>query len=182
IYYDRTLLNPLRDAGANTPFAQVATVTNGRQFTAQASVAPAFTNTLDTVGQAGTGQPLVQTLNVFSFDMPPGAVYAYSLGVQRELPWASVLEVSYVGNQGRHLTHRRDINFILPEVALQRRSDGAFVNANADTVRQYLGYSAIQLQENTGVSSYNSLQMSWQKRLTSGFSSSVDYSWSKALN
>ena len=182
IYYDRTLLNPLRDAGANTPFAQVATVTNGRQFTAPASVAPTFTNTLDTVGQAGTGQPLVQTLNVFSFDMPPGAVYAYSLGVQRELPWASVLEVSYVGNQGRHLTHRRDINFILPEVALQRRADGAFVNANADTVRQYLGYSAIQLQENTGVSSYNSLQMSWQKRLTRGFTSSVAYTWSKALN
>jgi hypothetical protein len=183
IYYDRTLLNPLRDAGANTPFAQVATVTNGRQFATPASVAPTtFTNTLDTIGQAGTGRPLVQTLNVFSFDMPPGAVYAYSLGVQRELPWASVLELGYVGNQGRHLTHRRDINYVLPEVALQRRADGSFVNATSDTVRQYLGYGAIQMQENTGVSSYNSLQTSWQKRLTRGFTSSVAYTWSKALN
>ena len=182
IYYDRTLLNPLRDAGANTPFAQVATVTNGRQFTTPSSVVPTFTNPLDTVGAAGTGQPLVQALNVFSTEMRPGVVYAYSLGVQRELPWASVLEVNYVGNQGRHLTHRRDINFVLPSVALQTKADGTFVNATTDTVRQFLGYSAIQMQENTGVSSYNALQTSWQKRLTHNLTGSVAYTWSKALN
>ncbi len=182
IYYDRTLLNPLRDSGTNVPFASTATVTNGRQFTTPASLVPVFTNPLDTIGLAGQGQPLLGTLNVFSFDMPPGTVYAYSLGIQRELPWASVLEVGYVGNQGRHLTHRRDINFVLPEVALQRRPDGAFLNPQQDTVRQFLGYGAIQMQENTGVSYYNSLQTSWQKRLTSGFTASVAYTWSKALN
>jgi hypothetical protein len=182
IYYDRTLLNPLRDAGTNTPFAETATVTNGRQFRTPAAVVPTFTNSLESVGAAGPGQPLVRTLSVFSFDMPPGVVYAYSLGVQRELPWASVLDVSYVGNQARHLTHRRDINYILPEVALARNAAGNFINANADTVRQYPGYGAILLQENTGVSSYNSLQTSWQKRLTNGFTGSVAYTWSKALN
>src|SRR5581483_4296819 len=181
IYYDRTLLNPVRDAGTNVPFAQVATVTNGRQFTAPASIASGFSNPLDTVGAAGPGQPLVQALAVYSFDMPPGTVYAYSIGVQRELPWASVVEVNYVGNQGRHLTHRRDINYVLPEVALQKKADGTFVNATTDTVRQFLGYSAIRQQENTGVSSYNSLQVSWQKRLTRGFTSSVAYTWGKAL-
>jgi hypothetical protein len=182
IYYDRTLLNPVRDAGANTPFASVATLTNGRQFATPASVVSGFSNPLDTVGALGAGQPLVQALAVFSFDMPPGAVYAYSLGVQRELPWASVIEVNYVGNQGRHLTHRRDINYVLPEVALLRNASGAFVNANVDTVRQFPGYSAIRMQENTGVSSYNSLQVSWQKRMTKGFTSSVAYTWGKALN
>lgn len=182
IFYDRTLLNPLRDAGANAPFTQVATVTNGRQFSTPASVASGFTNPLDTIGVAGTGQPLLQTLSVFSFQMPPGVVYAYSLGIQRELPWASVLEISYVGNQSRHLTHRRDINYVLPEAALQKRADGTFVNANVDTVRQFLGYGQILMQENTGVSSYNSLQTSWQKRLTRGFTSSVAYTWSKAIN
>ncbi|MFN7950037.1 MAG: TonB-dependent receptor [Blastocatellia bacterium] len=181
IYYDRTLLNPVRDAGVNPPFVQNATLTNGRQATTPASVVSTFSNTLDTVGASGPGQPLVQTLAVFSPDMPPGAVYAWSLGVQRELPGASVIEINYVGNVGRHLTHRRDINFILPEVALLRNASGAFVNANADTVRQYLGYSAIRQQENTGVSSYNSLQVSWQKRLTRGFTSSVAYTWGKAL-
>lgn len=61
IYYDRTLLNPLRDSGANAPFASVATLTNGRQFTTPANLAglSGFVNPLDTVGAGGTGRPLV---------------------------------------------------------------------------------------------------------------------------
>lgn len=191
IYYDRTLLNPLRDSGANAPFASVATVTNARQFRTPANLAglTGFVNPLDTIGAGGTGRPLVQTLAVFDFDMQPGAVYAYSLGVQRELWWGMVLDVSYVGNQGRHLTHRRDINFILPGVALETAPGSisatnpqGFTNRTADTVRQFLGYSAIRSQENTGRSSYNSLQTFLQKRLTRGFTASAAYTFSKALN
>ena len=191
IYYDRTLLNPLRDSGANAPFASVATVTNGRQFTTPANLSglSGFVNPLDTIGAGGTGRPLVQTLAVFDFDMQPGAVYAYSIGVQRELWWDTVLDVSYVGNQGRHLTHRRDINYVLPQVALETAPGSVsatnpqgFTNRTADTVRQYLGYSAIRSQENTGRSNYNSLQMYLQKRVSRGFTASAAYTFSKALN
>lgn len=184
IYYDRTLLNPVRDAGANTPFAQVPVISNGRQFTTPANLAGTtnFTNTLDTVGAAGAGRPLVQALAVFDLEMPPGEVYSYSLGVQRLLPYNVVLDVSYVGNQARHLTHRRDINYVLPEVALRRNAAGAFVNAAQDTVRQFLGFGAINFQENTGSSSYNSLQVSAQKRMANNFSGGIAYTWSKALS
>lgn len=184
IYYDRTLLNPVRDAGVNAPFATVATITNGRQFFTPAGLSglAGFNNPLDTLGATGTGRPLVQALTVFDFDMPPGAVYAYSLGVQRQLPWEFVVDLSYVGNQARHLTHRRDINYVLPDVALARNpTTGQFVNANADTVRQFLGYSTIRLQENTGSSSYNSMQLSVQKRVSNGFTMSLAYTLSKAL-
>jgi hypothetical protein len=184
MYFDRTLFNPVRDAGTNTPFATVATITNGRQFTTPANLSglSGFNNPLDTVGASGTGKPLVQALTVFDFTMKPGAVYAYSLGVQHELPWGVVIDAGYVGNQARHLTHRRDINYILPEVALARNSSGAFINASADTVRQFLGYSTIRSQENTGSSSYNGLQVSAQKRVSRGFTMSLAYTWSKALN
>src|SRR5205823_7436414 len=49
IYYDRTLLNPVRDAGTNAPFATVATLTNGRQFLTPANLSGStgFNNTLD---------------------------------------------------------------------------------------------------------------------------------------
>ncbi len=184
IYYDRTLLNPVRDAGVNAPFATVATITNGRQFTTPASLSglSGFNNPLDTLGATGTGRPLVQALTVFDFDMPPGAVYAYSLGIQRQLPWNFVVDLSYVGNQARHLTHRRDINYVLPEVALARNpTTGQFINAATDTVRQYLGYSTIRVQENTGSSSYNSMQLSLQKRVSRGFTMSLAYTLSKAL-
>lgn len=184
MYFDRTLLNPVRDAGVNAPFATVATITNGRQFTTPANLSglSTFNNPLDTVGASGTGRPLVQALTVFDFTMKPGAVYAYSFGIQHELPRGFVLDLSYVGNQARHLTHRRDINYILPAVALARNSSGAFINANADTVRQFLGYSTIRVQENTGSSNYNSLQLSAQKRVSRGFTMSLAYTWSKALN
>jgi hypothetical protein len=191
IYYDRTLLNPLRDSGANPPFVSSATVTNGRQFTTPANLAglASFINPLDTVGAGGTGRPLVQTLAVFDFDMPPGVVYAYSLGVQRELWWGMVLDLSYVGNQARHLTHRRDLNYVLPSVGLETAPGSVsatnpqgFTNRTADTVRQFLGYSNIRSQENTGSSSYNSLQMYLQKRVSRGFTASVAYTFSKALN
>lgn len=191
VYYDRTLLNPLRDSGANAPFASVATVTNGRQFTTPANLSGlnGFINPLDTIGAGGTGRPLVQTLAVFDFDMQPGAVYAYSIGVQRELWWDTLLDVSYVGNQGRHLTHRRDINYILPQVALETSPASVttvnplgYTNRAADTVRQFLGYSAIRSQENTGRSSYNALQMYLQKRVSRGFTASAAYTFSKTLN
>lgn len=191
IYYDRTLLNPLRDSGANAPFASVATVTNGRQFTTPANLAGlgSFINPLDSVGVGGTGRPLVQTLAVFDFNMQPGVVYAYSLGVQRELWWNMVLDVAYVGNQARHLTHRRDINYVLPSVGLETAPGSVsatnpqgFTNRTADTVRQFLGYSAIRSQENTGSSSYNSLQMGLQKRVSQGFTASFAYTFSKSLN
>jgi hypothetical protein len=184
IYYDRTLLNPIRDAGVNAPFATVATITQGRQFRTPANLAglTGFNNTLDTVGASGTGRPLVQALTVFDFDMPPGVVYAYSMGVQREMPWGFVIDLSYVGNQARHLTHRRDLNYVLPNVALARNSSGAFINATTDTVRQYLGYSTIRSQENTGSSSYNSLQLSAQRRVSRGLNMSLAYTYGKALN
>jgi hypothetical protein len=184
VYYDRTLLNPVRDAGTNAPFATVATITQGRQFTTPANLAglSAFNNPLDTVGTSGAGKPLVQALTVFDFDMPPGVVYAYSVGVQRQLPWSFVADISYVANQARHLTHRRDLNFVLPEVALARNASGAFINTTTDIARQYLGYSTIRSQENTGSSSYNSLQVSAQRRVSRGLNMSLAYTYSKALN
>src|SRR5262249_45940972 len=39
-------------------------------------------------------------------------VYSYSLSVQRQLPWNTLLDVSYVGNVGRHLYQKRDFNTI----------------------------------------------------------------------
>lgn len=185
IYYDRTLLNPVRDAGANPPFASVPTVTGGRQFTTPANLAGLgtnYTNPLDTIGTAGAGRPLVQSLAIFNFDMPPGEVYSYSLGIQRLLPFGIAIDLSYVGNQARHLTHRRDINYVLPEVALATNANGTFVNAVADTVRPYRGFSAILMQENTGVSSYDSLQFTAQKRMSNGFSGGIAYTFSKALS
>src|SRR5262249_48745990 len=73
-------------------------------------------------------------------------------------------------------------NYVRPEVALARKADGTFVNAQADTVRPYVGYTSILQQENNGVSSYNALQASFQKRMTAGFTGSVAYKFGNGIN
>src|SRR4029077_17435877 len=38
------------------------------------------------------------------------AVYTYNFGIQRELPWGTMLEVTYAGNVGHHLIREPNIN------------------------------------------------------------------------
>ena len=39
-------------------------------------------------------------------------VYSYSLGIQRDLGWGTVMDVSYVGSQSRHLSQKYNLNAI----------------------------------------------------------------------
>lgn len=114
----------------------------------------------------------------------PPMVMNYSLGMQRSFGFGTVLDVSYVGNLGRHLLWTRNINAI---------PIGARFNpANADPtnpgkprpdnfLRPYSGYGDLNEQEFASTSNYNSLQASAQRRLAKGLMFGVAYTWSKAL-
>jgi hypothetical protein len=49
-------------------------------------------------------------VTAFQKDYDPPAVYNWSLGVQQNLGFGTVLDVSYVGSVGRHLMQRRSLN------------------------------------------------------------------------
>ncbi|MBK7598967.1 MAG: hypothetical protein IPJ07_10800 [Acidobacteria bacterium] len=69
--------------------------------------------------------------------------YNYSLTIQRELQNGIFLEVGYVGNQGRHLIRRPDIN--VPSFADQA-ANAALPTAqrkNLNALRPYKGFSTI---------------------------------------
>ncbi|MFN7927849.1 MAG: TonB-dependent receptor [Blastocatellia bacterium] len=59
-----------------------------------------------------TGQVLLAPPNLTAYDRQgkTPTSYAFNLGVQYKLPFASVLDVSYVGTVGSHLLQRRNIN------------------------------------------------------------------------
>lgn len=61
---------------------------------------PAFPITLTTANST----------NAFSPDIKTGAVHSYSFGYQRELDRNTVIELRYVGNQGRDLQRQYNIN------------------------------------------------------------------------
>jgi Carboxypeptidase regulatory-like domain len=132
--------------------------------------------------------------------------YQYSLGVQRQLPQGMLIQVSYVGNLGRHIlrggTSTSNINqptwtpqeFIPVSPNPNTYACPSGINAAAygcvggfapaalgkDQIRPYLGYSNLGMEFSDVDSNYNALQLSLTKRV--GFVTAlVAYTYSKAL-
>ena len=102
------------------------------------------------------------------------ATYQYSLGVQQQLRGGTFLEITYVGNLGRHLLRDPNINF--PNLGLVAANPTASTNAFVP----YLGYSTIQQYLSDSTSNYNALQVYASKREGS-VTFTGGYTWSKAL-
>ena len=122
----------------------------------------------------------------------------FSLGVQQEIGFKSVLEVSYVGAFARHLGERRNINAIpdaarfvdctisakygVPCHSENRDPLTASSAKNNDFLRPYRGYGDINLVMYSGTSNYNGLQVQLNRRYTRGFQFGVAYTYSKSFD
>jgi hypothetical protein len=109
-----------------------------------------------------------------------GSVEQFSLGIQHEFPGNNVLSISYVGSLGRHLARTREANQVpigvgtmqAPELAGLEGCDAAgncdvqdvLINNRVPSIFfvPFRGYSGIGINENTAVSSYNSLQANFR--------------------
>ncbi|MCZ2146886.1 MAG: carboxypeptidase-like regulatory domain-containing protein [Bryobacterales bacterium] len=142
-----------------------------------------FYGSMDTFLQA---QGVIFPSAVGAFERAPvtPSVYNYSLGVQHAVGFKTVVDVSYVGNVGRHLMQNRDLN-TLPYGA-------RFQPANADPTnpqkplpdtffQRYTGYTNVTYVENSGTSNYNALQVSATRRFSAGVQFGLAYTWSKAM-
>jgi hypothetical protein len=116
--------------------------------------------------------------------------YAFNIGMQRKLPFESVLDVSYVGTTGSHLLQRRNINApaygaaYLPQNQDPTAASSDVPGARAlpvDLLRPYQGFGNIQYIEPSSSSNYHSLQTSINRRFSRGLLLGVNYTWSKAL-
>jgi len=122
----------------------------------------------------------------------------FSLGVQQEIGFKSVLEVSYVGAFARHLGERRNINaipdgsrfvdctitakFAIPCHPENRDPLTASSAKNNDFLRPYRGYGDINEVMYSGTSNYNGLQVQLNRRYTRGFQFGVAYTYSKSFD
>lgn len=104
----------------------------------------------------------------------------YSLSVQRELPWGVFLETAYVGNQGRHLLRRPDINAVPFNTLVANAALPAAQRRDVNALRPYKGFSVINMYLSDSNSNYNALQVYATKR-KGNTSFTVSYTWSKAL-
>jgi hypothetical protein len=113
--------------------------------------------------------------------------YNWSLGVQRELGWGVVVDLTYVGNVTRHLELATNIN-VVPDGAKfvtvnpQNANPQSPTTPKPDTfLRPYLGYEDIVLRSHHGTSNYNGLQVQLNRRYSRGFQFAVAYTFAKAL-
>jgi len=149
--------------GGNSPFQPFVTVANVSVDNPGAALTTA------------TAAPL--TITTLNPNLKPPTAWNWNVTVQRQLFLHSVLTAAYVGHRGNHGWQVYDINE--PTV-------GALTSAPAGTnvnqLRPYKGFAAIQEEESVVNSTYNSFQLSWERRFTAGSSFGFTYTLSKSMD
>ncbi len=130
--------------GAKPPLVRSSTVTNGL------------------ADNPGSGVPNTTQFPISPSGLPSDykipTVYQYSFGIQSELPFKTLLDVSYVGNGGRHLSLSRPLNFLTPDQV------AAHQGVDPRPFYPYRGLDAFNIIEPMATSEYNSFQLLVKRR------------------
>ena len=102
----------------------------------------------------------------------------WSLTLERKIVKDTVLRVAYVGTKTTHLKSEWDENAPIYNQALSNAENIATI----DQRRPYQGYQTIDRFFHGLNASYNSLQVTLDKRYSSGFTVLASYTWSKSLD
>jgi hypothetical protein len=196
IYFDTPAIVPFLD---NSSSLATPSVANNGPLGVEGN--PAGTKPVYTLQTNGytwiTDQPIFPTGNIsltgnnvanlfsVSQDFKPAYSLSYNLNIQKSLGKAAILQVGYVGTQGRHLLVLTDIN--------QAAVGSGFVNtvnpagfSYQQTTRpyfsQYPNYGVINEISSHGTSNYNGLQMSLRTTSWHGLISQFNYTWGHSLD
>jgi len=168
IMYERIQGNDMYNSGGNAPFSAAVTNNgvsidnpNASLATGATYVAPITVNGITALSQTDYANPMTAQ---------------FSLGVEQQLGHASVLNVSYVGNQSRHQFDYREIN--LPSQAILPQIITHAVNINE--VAPYRGFGSIRMGENAENAHYNGLQTSFRSQWSKDLTVQASYTFSKA--
>ncbi|MEM1202228.1 MAG: carboxypeptidase regulatory-like domain-containing protein [Acidobacteriota bacterium] len=173
-FFQRERVNIQLDFGTNAPFAEVRTGT--RTLDSNAEPTPGSFGT-------STGVPV----RGYQVDAETPYNFQFNLTWEQQLTSNSTLEIGYVGNRGRHITRRSDINYV---PIGDRNGNGIsdrleFVRLNGNggaqgALRNFpvFGNTQILFWESNGSSEYDSLQTQYVNRFGRGSQFQVSYTWS----
>jgi len=111
-------------------------------------------------------------------------VMNFSFSVQREIGFATILDIGYVGSLGRNLLWQRNLNSIALGTNFLPSSQDPTTNTAlpVNFLRPYPGWGNLNVREPAGSSNYHSLQVSANRRFSSRLQYGVSYTWSKSLD
>jgi len=131
-------------------------------------------------------------LKVFDPKLTTPSAYNYNFTIQRELPASIILQVGYVGHQGRHLEERISIDpagqapGVNPVCAAEPSC--SYFNMDPSTLANPLTSNGVPVFGGVGEqvtdanSNYNSLQVSVTKKTSHGLEFQSSYTWSHSLD
>jgi hypothetical protein len=106
---------------------------------------------------------------------------SYSFTISQRLPWASLLEVAYVGNQSHDLPSSAgfgsNLNLVPVGALFGQPNPGT---ANANDFRHFLGYGDLNLATSNLYANYNSLQVKFLRQ-RNRYTISANYTYGKSL-
>jgi hypothetical protein len=108
-----------------------------------------------------------------------------SFGVQRKVPFGTVVDVSYVGSLGRNLLWQRNLNAIPFGANFDPRNadpTNTRVPLSPSFLRPMQGYNNISQREWASSSNYHSLQVTAHRRFATSLQFGLAWTWSKAMD
>ena len=122
--------------------------------------------------------------NTFNRQNKTGSNYNFTLGVQQDLGFSTLLDVSYVGVLGRHITQTLGLNTppYGARFAAQNQDPTSPGRPLPDNFfRPLPGYNGITFTDNAYTSNYNALLVSLNRRFSRGLQFGVAYTYSKFM-
>ena len=180
LFYDCPDGNTVFSIPNNPPITNAADLRNG---------------TLDTLGR-GLAPGSVPGMTTFQYEADVPASWQWQMGVQMALPWASSLDVSYVGNRGVNrlgafqngsLVNQNAVDIgaaYLPQNQDPTLGTSATPGANANVdnlLRTFRGLGNINQNTTEFYDLYHSIQTAYQRRFQNGFSFGANYTLALSL-
>jgi hypothetical protein len=103
----------------------------------------------------------------------------YLLSIQHEMPFQTLVDVSYVHTKGTHLGFGRDIDQV-PQASLMANYNGS--DNCYSSLTKYPLFCSIAASLYDGYSNYDALQLRVEKRTSHGLNFLFNYAWSKTLD
>jgi hypothetical protein len=149
LYFDQPVTNLVSALSNNPPFSRAVNFTSGVVLASPYS-------------QPGGGPALVAA-QATDPHFRSARLVSYNLNIQREMA-GMIVQIAYVGSQGRHLRITGDYNM------------------GINGVRPIAGFSSINLNESASNSNYNGMWISANRKLARSFTFNASYTLSKSID
>lgn len=105
---------------------------------------------------------------------------SYSLNVQQQIGWGAVMEIGFIGSEGKHLPIQRNFNqFIYPNGKHTRPYPAL---STSSPIRPGSALGNIPYVDSISLSNYNALWVKVRKALSHGIELNSTYAWSKSMD